>query len=135
MPSTVRLRGPRAWFSAGNNSPRRARSPESAVAVRRTGQHPTIDTWQITEGPTEVDPIPRDADECHWLWTVQRGDDTRTIRVVMSRTLAATEPTTLPSPIDQTVATIGRPEVLLAMERDSFPSRITIMRDGIITAD
>lgn len=93
------------------------------------------EAWQITDGPTEVDPIPRDADEHHWLWTVQRGAEKRTIRVVMSGTLAGTHPTTLPSPIDQIVAKLGRPEVLLAMERDSFPSRITVMRDGIITAD
>jgi hypothetical protein len=83
------------------------------------------EAWQIKDGPAEVDPIPRDADERHWLWTVQRGAEKRTIRVVMSGTLAGTDPTTLPSPIDQTVATLGRPEVLWAMERDRFPARVT----------
>jgi hypothetical protein len=89
----------------------------------------TTEKWEITAGPEEVEPS--DTDAALFRWTVENGDETRSVIVAISGTLMATASEAMTTPIDVIVATKGRAAVLDTISKGRVPRRITVSSSGI----
>lgn len=89
---------------------------------------PNTRSWELVDGPVETDPGDRDA--AVYRFTIHRADGERTVDVVFSRTLRASEPTALATPLDAVVASKGEWLVREAISRNRIPRTYTVHTEG-----
>jgi hypothetical protein len=81
------------------------------------------DLWTVISGPEEVLPV---ADRRRYRWVVARGEDRREVFVEVSGSASATEPSSLPFPLEEAVRSRGASELVKLLDRTEPPARIVI---------
>jgi len=84
--------------------------------------------WTIASGPEEVAPV---ADHTRLRYVLRRDGEEREVFVELSGTAWASEPDSLPSPLDDVVRSRGRLEVERHLDRHEPPSRLIVTTGGV----
>jgi hypothetical protein len=100
------------------------------LTTSRPDRHPQ-GVWTIGDGPSELaKPLDDASVDVGWVYALMRGDETRTIRVDVSR--GPIVGAILPDECGRAVQTRGRSVVTAVLNRDSPPDRVTITTTGLV---
>ena len=87
--------------------------------------------WTIVSGPEEVPPV---ADHRRYHYVIERRGERHDVFVEITSTAAASDPRTLPSPLDEAVSSRGVSELVELIERGVAPARIVISTRAVTVA-